>query len=145
MIPALLDDGLGFNLYRAGLLMRRELMRALADHGMTPEQWQVMVTLWEAGNPVSQREIGQMLLKDKPTVSRIIRRLERDGWVKKAGDPQDARVTLIRLTPEGTDLKRVVPRKLFKHFDDIVKDFSEREIEALLRGLKKLRRVLGDA
>ena len=53
-IPAELQDSLGYNLYRVSLLFRRELIRALSEYGLTPEQWQVLVVLWSSDHPVSQ-------------------------------------------------------------------------------------------
>lgn len=143
IIPVL-EEGLGFNVYRAGLLFRRELMRSLADFSMTPEQWQVMMTLWHTGKPLNQSEICEMLLKDKHTVSRIIQRLERDGWIKKDISSKDGRVTIIELTKKGEVLKDEVPQRLFDHFDQILKDFSGEEIKLLLGLLKKLRKALKD-
>ena len=144
MISALLEDSLGFNISRAGLLVRRELMRALAEYKMTPEQWMILISLWSTGTPLNQSEIVQLTLKDKHTVSRIIQRLERDGWIKKKADPNDARVTVIQLTKKGISFKDEVPATLYEHFDKILKDFDDHEIELLIKSLKKLRSSLGD-
>jgi DNA-binding MarR family transcriptional regulator len=139
-----LEDALGYNIYRAGLLFRRELIRALSEYKMTPEQWQGMMTLWQTGKPVSQGEIVRMLMKDKPTVSRIIQRLSRDGWIKKQADAGDARVAMIRLTRKGVALKDEIPPKLSAHFDQILGHFDDREMERAIAFLKRLRGVLGD-
>ncbi len=144
MIP-ILEEGLGFNVYRAGLLFRRELIRALAEYSMTPEQWQVMMLLWQSGKPLNQHEIVQMLLKDKPTVSRIIKRLERDGWITKSSSINDGRVTVIEVTAKGDSFKKEVPQKLIRHFDSILRDFGDEETELLLSLLKRLRYALGDS
>ncbi len=85
-----------------------------------------------------------MLLKDKHTVSRIIQRLERDGWVKKTSSSKDARATIIELTAKGRSFKEDVPQKLFSHFDHVLKDFNSKEVQAMLKSLKKLREILGD-
>ena len=84
--PALLDDALGFNLDRVAKLFRRELVRALAEHGLSPEQWQTLAVLLLRGQPLSQREICALTLRDKPAVSRMVARMERDGWVRRAPD-----------------------------------------------------------
>lgn len=144
LIPQLLEDSLGFNVYRVGLLFRRELMRALAEYKMTPEQWQVMMTLWHTGKPLNQSEIAKVLLKDKHTVSRILQRLERDEWIEKHTNPKDARVTIIALTKKGESLKNIVPRKLSEHFDNILQGFTDAEKELLLKLLKQLRQIFGD-
>ena len=144
MTVSALEEALGYNIYRAGLLFRRELIRALSEYKMTPEQWQVMMTLWQTEQPISQSEIVQLLLKDKPTVSRIIQRLSRDGWIKKQTGPGDARKTMIRLTKKGASLKEEVPSKLSAHFDKILRHFDDQEIDGAITFLKKLRVALGD-
>lgn len=85
-----------------------------------------------------------MLLKDKHTVSRIIQRLERDGWIKKTASSKDARATIIELTAKGKSFQKEVPKKLFSHFDKVLKDFDNKEILTMLKSLKKLREILGD-
>lgn len=143
-IPSVLNDALSFNIYRVGLLLRRELIRALADYQMTPEQWQVMATLWSTCGPLSQSEIVQLTLKDKHTVSRIIQRLERNGWIEKKISPRDSRLTIIQPTPKGESLKNEVPQRLSAHFINIFQEFCAEEKQLLLDLLKKLRGALGD-
>ena len=138
-----LDDALGFNINRVAILFRRELMRALSRYRMTPEQWQVMVTLW-TGKSLSQMEIVNITLKDKHSVSRIIQRLERNGWVKKMINPEDGRSTLIQPTEKGWSLQNEVPEKLIGHFQTIFLELGKDEGKQLLSLLKKLRKILGD-
>lgn len=144
MIPSFLNDALGFNLNRAVLLFRRELVRALEEYGMTPEQWMIMAALWTTGRPINQSEIAQLTMKDKHSVSRIIQRLERDGWIEKKSDPQDARITIVRPTRKGDSLKHKIPRLLADHFDKIMKEYGAKEWEELIASLKRLRKILGD-
>ncbi len=144
MIPTILENALGFNIHRVGLLFRRELMRALSDYNLTPEQWQILMTLWTSSKPVNQKEIVKDTLKDKHAVSRIISRLERDGWITKTQGEKDKRVTFIELTEKGNVLKDEIPAKLSSHFKDIWKDFEQDEKQSLRKTLKKLRGVLGD-
>jgi len=144
MIPSVLEDSIGFNIYRVGLLLRRKLKRVLADYKMTPEQWQVMITCWSTGKPINQSEIVQLTLKDKHTVSRIIQRLERNGCIEKIDSPQDGRVTIIRPTQKGESLKNEVPQRVHGNFEKILKNFKKEEQKILLKSLKKLRGILGD-
>ncbi|MCP4134569.1 MAG: winged helix-turn-helix transcriptional regulator [bacterium] len=144
MIPSELQDKLGFNINRVGLLFRRELTRALAAYKMTPEQWQIMMTLWSTGEPVSQKDIVEMTLKDKHTVSRIIQRLERDGWIEKLPGTDDARVTFIHSTQKSLSMQDEMKPIMSSHFKKIWKDFEKEEKEMLLGTLKKLRIILGD-
>ncbi len=144
MIPPSLNNALGFNLYRVNLLFRRELMQALSDYGITPEQWQIATILWESDHPLSQHEIVQDTLKDKHTVSKIINRLNRDGWVIKTVSPKDKRVVVVELTEKSRLLRTEMLKKLSNHFNVIFKDYGMDEHDNLLNLLKKLRKVLGD-
>ncbi len=144
MIPAFLNDALGFNLYRGGLLFRRELARALKKYKITPEQWTVMATLWFTGKPLIQSEIVQLTMKDKHSTSRIVQRLERDGLIEKKTDANDARKTIIRPTPKGNSLKTRIPKTVTDHFDVLLKDYGDDEIRSIVETLKKLRGTMGD-
>lgn len=143
-MPALLERSLGFNVYRCALLLRRELTRATARYRMTPEQWHVLAVLEEASTPPSQADIVEALLKDKPTVTRILQRMERDGWVRRTNDPADARITRVSLTPAGERLSRRVPGLLTDQLAPLWQGLSEGEVKRLVADLKKIRRLLGD-
>lgn len=118
-------------------------MKALAEYEMTPEQWQIMATLW-GGKVLSQADIVTLTLKDKHNVSRIIQRLVDKGWVDKGPDPDDARATLIKPTKSAWQLRDKIPRKLLRHFDPIYGALSDREYQQTMKALKKLRNTLGD-
>lgn len=142
--PALLEGSLGFNVYRCSLLLRRELIRALAPHGMTPEQWHVLAVLVDAAAPVSQAEIVDLLQKDRPTVTRVLQRMERDGWVVRTPDAADARVVRVAVTAAGRRLHGRIPGLLTAQLDVLWRGLSEERIERLIRDLKHVRRLLGD-
>ena len=140
-----LQNKLGFNIYRVGLLFRRELIHALKDYQITPEQWQILMTLWESDKPINQNEIVKISLKDKHTVSRIIQRLERDEWIKKEGNSKDKRATMIIPTKKASSLQNEMKKKMSAHFKNIWKDFEKDEKNSLMDSLKKLRSVMGDS
>ena len=141
-IPPILDDAMPFNVYRLALLFRRELMNALSEYKLTPEQWQVMRVLWEISEPLNQNDIAHITLRDRHTTSRIVARLERDGWVKKSVDPNDARAWLITPTTEAEKMKSEIPSKLIGSFKPIFELLEEDESEQFLSTLKKLRSYL---
>jgi DNA-binding MarR family transcriptional regulator len=142
--PELLDGSLGFNVYRCALLLRRELTRALARYEMTPEQWHILAVLDDAGVTVSQAEIVEVLLKDKPTVTRILQRMERDGWIRRSADATDARVARVEMTAAGARLCRQIPKLLTAHLAGLFRAFTSAELDRLIGDLKRVRRRLGD-
>ena len=141
-IPAVLDDALGFNLDRVASIYRQELMRALADYDLTPEQWQIMALVWNSDAPLNQQEITDLLAKDKPNISRMIRRLEVKGWLERRPDPDDARAFHIHPTELGLERKDDVPKTLYAHFDALEIGFNKEEEKQLVAMLQALRRRL---
>jgi DNA-binding MarR family transcriptional regulator len=138
-----LDRQLGFNLYRVAMLFKREHARALREYRLTPEQWQALATLWRTG-PMRQVDIARVTLQDAPTVSRMLMRMERSGWVRNEPDPSDARSKVVRLTPEGARLREILPPKLIGHFNRYLRNFSESRQQQLLQLLQQLREATGD-
>ena len=139
VIPPVLNNALGFNLDRVANLFRQELMRALADYDLTPEQWQIMALVWNSDEPLNQQEITDLLAKDKPNISRMIRRLEVKGWLERRPDPNDARAFRIHATELGSKLKDDVPRTLYAHFDALELGLSQAQERHLVAMLQSIR------
>ena len=139
VIPPVLNDALGFNIDRVANLYRQELMRALADYDLTPEQWQIMALVWNSDEPLNQQEITDLLAKDKPNISRMIRRLEVKGWLERRPDPNDARAFRIHATELGLKFKNDVPRTLYAHFDVLESGLSRAQKQHLVEILQSIR------
>ena len=144
MIPELLENAIGYNIYRVSLLFRRKLIRALSEYHLTPEQWQVMVTLWSINKPLNQTDIVTLTLKDKPTVSRMLKRLENNGYIIKRISTTDSRATEIIPTESGRSIKDEVINKLMTDFQNVYEGITTEEHDELLRVLKKLRTIIND-
>ncbi len=144
MIPEFLDNSLAFNINRVALLLRRELIRALSEYNMTPEQWTVMATLWSTGKPLNQKEITELTLSDKHTVSRMIARLEKNGWIEKIQSENDGRSTLIKPKPGALALKKEVYKKLSSHTREKLKSIPQNDKDQLMPILKKFRLALDE-
>ncbi|MEM7538102.1 MAG: MarR family winged helix-turn-helix transcriptional regulator [Chloroflexota bacterium] len=143
-IPVVLNDALGFNLDRVAKLLRRELTLTLADYDLTLEQWQIMFVIWNGGKMLNQQNITQLTLKDKHSVSRLIKKLEAKGWLEKHPDPNDARIFLVTATKKGQTQRATVMEQLYAHFQNLEIGLSQQERLQLLTLLKTIRFCLGD-
>ena len=105
-IPAAnLDNQLCFAMYDASRAAIRAYAPLLADLGLTYPQYLTMFVLWETDQPVSVGDLGARLHLDTGTLSPLLKRLERLGFVDRQRDPTDDRRVLISLTPEGSGLR----------------------------------------
>ena len=99
-----LEDRLGFVINVVGRLMKRALYLKLADAGVTPTQWTVLMCLWDKDG-LSFTELGKRLSFDHPTITGVVDRMEREKLVKRQRDHLDRRVVNVFLTQKGKDLE----------------------------------------
>lgn len=141
-----LENQVGYNLNRTALLFRRELIRSLRSfNNMTPEQWQAMNILWQSKEGLTPTYLSEVTLQDLPALSRMIKRMEENGWVKRIQDQEDKRSFRIALTQEGKKLEKSVPKALLGHFETVLNVLNPAEQKGLISSLKKLRKALGDS
>jgi DNA-binding MarR family transcriptional regulator len=102
-----LEESIGFTINVVGRLMKRALFLRLAEVGVTPTQWTVLMCLWEQDG-LSFTELGNRLCFDHPTITGVVDRMEREKLVKRRRDHIDRRVVKVSLTQKGKDLKSVI-------------------------------------
>ena len=86
--------------------INRKLSRnfRLNDMEITPEQWTVLLYLWEKDG-VTQQELCNATFKDKPSMTRLIDNMERQHLVIRVPDKRDRRTNKIHLTEYGKKLE----------------------------------------
>ncbi len=94
-----LSRNFGFLLNDVARLMRTAYDRRIRKLGLTRAQWWVLTHLYRS-NGVSQTELAVTLEIEKPTLGRLLDRLEAKGWVKREHDAKDRRVWRVHLTDE---------------------------------------------
>src|SRR5579862_8501822 len=86
----------------------RALTAALKQHDLTPSQAEAIAVLRDAPRPLTVREIGQRLVCEGGSPSRLMSTLTTKGLVKSAAGATDRRTTLLSLTAAGIDAARTV-------------------------------------
>ncbi len=64
-----------------------------------------------AGEPVSQQVLAEQLHLEKSTVSRLVKHLERRGWVRRVRDLRDTRMFRLQLSETGHEHALCTPSK----------------------------------
>lgn len=89
---------IGYLTNLAGRLLVRALERRLEGGFAGPMP--VFLALSD-GKALPQKELARMAAVEQPTMANTLARMERDGLVTGAPDPNDRRSTLLRLTALG--------------------------------------------
>ena len=102
-----LDKQLCFALYAATHAITRAYRSRLGKVGLTYPQYLVMLVLWETdGLPVNH--LADKLYLDSGTLTPLLKRLEKIGFIARQRDSDDERVVNVRLTQVGSNLKHEV-------------------------------------
>lgn len=92
-----LSRNFGFLVNDVARLLRTAYDRRVKSLGLTRSQWWVVTHLFRA-NGVTQSELAEMLEIEKPTLGRLLDRLEAKGWVRREHDARDRRAWRVHLT-----------------------------------------------
>src|SRR4030066_2345927 len=129
------EDRLIFLISKVYQKLLMNLQKGFSESGIEATPIQVMLLFFLQKNDGSSlTQISQGLMLENPTVTGLIDRLEKSGYVKRSDHPNDRRVYLIHLTEKG---KRVAIKALpiIKNLnEEIKKGYSKEEIE----GFKKV-------
>ena len=67
---------------------------------LTPTQQAALATLLKHGE-LSQNRLGRLTAMDPSTISIVVRKLLKNGFIERRGSKKDQRLAMIRLTDEG--------------------------------------------
>ena len=97
----------------------------------------VIFALWNEDN-IPIKKLVERTSLDKATLTGIIDRLERDGYVKKIPSPDDKRATLISRTGKDEIFKSKIPEVSKQQNKLFYKGFSTSEIKEFEEYLKRI-------
>jgi len=137
-----LSRNFGFLLNDVARLMRTAYDRRIRKLGLTRAQWWVLTHLYRS-NGVTQTELAETLEIEKPTLGRLLDRLQAKGWVRREHDASDRRVWRVHLTEEVEPALRTMRKIAAELRRDALTGISaaerERFVDTLLAIKENLR------
>lgn len=117
-----------------------EMVAAMAPHGVTPAQYNVLRIL-HGSHPkkLTCTDIGERLLDRTPDVTRLLGRLERSGLIHRARAEHDRRVVEVGVTAKGIALLDRLRCDVERAQARCMEHLTEEEHEALSRLLERMR------
>ena len=109
-----LTNQLCFPLYAAARNVTGLYTPWLKPLGLTYTQYIVLLVLWEEDG-ISVTEIGEKLMLDNGTLSPLLKKMEKAGYINRRRSSDDERVVMITLTEEGRALQekaKDIPRQM---------------------------------
>ncbi|MGI6712881.1 MAG: MarR family winged helix-turn-helix transcriptional regulator [Bacillota bacterium] len=144
------SNEVGYLIGKATRLIRKNINKLLLDKGITFPQ--VMVINYLYMNQKYKKDISfntpGMIAKhleyDRPTVTGILTRLEKQGWIIREDNAEDRRSQIIKPTEKSNELMQRFRLILDDLNHDILQGFQESEIRSLKKNLFKIIQNLED-
>ncbi|WP_319478802.1 MarR family transcriptional regulator [uncultured Draconibacterium sp.] len=113
------------------------------EHGVSIPQVLCLNFLRESNNyQTTQSELRKFLNLNPSTVSGIINRLEKKGYLARLPKTGDKRVVNIALTSSGDKLLSTMPSLLHEQLSEKLLQLSDNELEIVEAGLNTLVKIL---
>ena len=128
------DRNFGFLVHDVARLLRVAYDRRTRELGLTRSQWWVLNHLY-FHEGITQSELAELLDVEKPTLGRLLDRLEGKGWLERRPDPCDRRAKRVYLTGNVQGLMRALRVLAADLRADALDGLDEVERERLLDAL----------
>ena len=130
----------GFLISKIKQIQGRVFEKLLAEHGIDEfngAQGRILFVLWEDDNkPIS--ELSEKTGLANTTLTGMLDRLEKSGYVRRVFDPADRRKVNIRLTDTARNLKDSYDTVSARMSGIFYEGFTDREILAFEKGLTRV-------
>ncbi|GEM44653.1 MarR family winged helix-turn-helix transcriptional regulator [Deinococcus cellulosilyticus] len=90
-------------LHRAAATVETAANQHLLGHDLSLSQFSVLEALYHLG-PLTQKQLGEKILKSKGNLTMVIDNLEKRGWAVRERSAKDRRNIHVNITPEGHEL-----------------------------------------
>ena len=124
------DDRMIYSLFSAQQILRTYLKNALKSEGIkiTPAQAGILFILKNRDGG-SMTQLSQALCSDNSTITGLVDRLQKLGFVRKIVSSTDRRISRIYITVEGIDEINRAKLIINKVNEEIKSGFSKGEME----------------
>ena len=130
-----LKNQLCFPIYLCSKEIIRKYTPILEELDLTYTQYIVMIYFWETGKS-NLKDIGKTLLLDPSTLTPLVKKLEKKGYLTRVRSTVDERNLEIELTTKGKKLEDkalTVPKRVEKCID-----ITEEEAKILYKLMYKI-------
>ena len=132
-----IEQSTGFLCIRTARSMKKKLDAKLVKFKITSSQHTVLSALLET-NGLSLSEVGNKVFLDKPAITGLADRLEKDNLVERKRTATDRRVICLYLTEKGQKLLLDIDNLANEVDEELVSVLSKRELHEFRKQLNQI-------
>ena len=125
---------------RTSRALRQE---AAGESGLSPTQTAVLASINRSG-PITPSELADLERVKRPTMTRTLGCLEREGLVERTPDPADGRSSLVAVNDAGRERLARLRRRKSAYLARRLRKLDPEEVETLARAAALLERMRED-
>lgn len=107
------------------------------EHGLNPTEFAVLELLYHKGRQPLQ-QIGNKILLASGSITYVIDKLEKRGYLERVSCPSDRRVTFAEITESGTEFMKELFPEHEENLHELLSVLSADEKDTAIELLKKL-------
>ncbi len=129
---------------RLSFLLRSEVHNGFKQGGidLSAEEWALLLVLWQKG-PQQMGPLAALTLRDRTTVTRLVDRLVKKGFVQRSGGETDRRQVMVSISKEGSAAREHIVGAVLPVIEKSDQNISLKEKEIALKVLKQMVENLG--
>ena len=116
-------------------------LRQEAGAELSPSQTAALATI-ERHGPLAPSRLAELERIKRPTVTRVLQRLEEEGLVERSEDPNDRRSAVVRVTKDGAALLKKLRSRKNAYLARRLRELPDEDVAALERAAEVLERLL---
>ena len=125
-------------------IMRGVRLDFFVQKGVTQTQFVVLAAIL-AGRRSTMGALAKSLHVSMPTMTGIVDRLVRAGYVRRSTDPHDRRQVAVEVTPKGATFIRECQAVMSRRWEDVLRELEVDELQAFYGVVTKLKQRMGGA
>lgn len=130
-----LSKQLCFLLYVTSKEVIKKYTHYLKEYDLTYTSFMVLMAI-ENDEKINIKSLGQRVFLDSGTLTPLLKKLEKKGYVQRMREKEDERNLQISLTQNGRDIKLVLEQISNQVFNDF--DISDDEADGLASSLRHI-------
>ena len=137
----MVDDAIRELLDKISAQMRRDYSEMLRELDLHVGQDNLLCKLWREDG-ITQMQLTECLNCEPPTVTNMVKTLEKKGFVYRKKDSVDGRVSRVYLTEKGLAVREPIEQIWHKQQDKLLKGLTDEDRILLHKFLQQMEKNL---
>lgn len=126
-----LNETIEFYIRTTSLALSRMYNVIANQYGITQTMGYILTYVEKEGTPSTK--LAQELGMKNSSLTRLLKKMENNGCIKRVVDQNDKRIIRIFLTPKGVERRKIAKKKVLEFNEKLMKKTSKKDLESFFK------------